>query len=372
MRAILPCAISLAVTSILVLNGCQSLEQQTPSKPATEVVSQKNTNKNTPPKTTPQKKQPKYEKAPDLSNAEILTAPPKSNIQSSSQTQSQSQNQGQSTPTQAPEQTSAQGGQLISDAQSAGTSNSANSTSTGTSNTHAPSNQEISNNAALADNLESAPTTRNSVLGSTPAEGSVQEKSLGSNEQKAPVLSVPVNNAGVALGTSVGATQSQSSSTSTDSNTSQATLGKFFPKHSSSGCSTELNSEATGIARTLVRELATRLHKEGGNIYVAPTIIDREYKGCVGNLSTAIQDGLSSSDNFQVTQGNVNLSNIAAQNAGSATVLPSIIHQCRAANIPYLVVSQIKKSGDKAALSLRIIKTDDGITLGQTYRRLSQ
>lgn len=335
MRTILPCAISLAVISILVLNGCQSLESQNPNKPSTEVVSQKK------PKNTQQKKLPKYEKAPDLSDAEILTTPPKNNLQL--QTQSQDQD-----------------GSLISDTQFSSVSTATNS------------GEEINNNAALADKLESAPTNRNSVLGSTLAEGTVQEISLGSssNEQKDPILNIPINNTNAASEKSVNT--AQSSSTPTDSATNQATFGKLFPKHSASGCSTELHSEATGIARTLVRELATRLHKENGNIYVAPTIVDREYKGCIGNLSTALQYGLSSSDNFQITQGNINLSNIAAQNAGSATLLPSIIHQCRAANIPYLVVSQIKKSGDKAALNLRIIKTDDGITLGQTYRRLSQ
>ena len=105
---------------------------------------------------------------------------------------------------------------------------------------------------------------------------------------------------------------------------------------------------------------------------MGPTIIDREYEDCVSDLSSAIQDGLVGNASFEVVPATTNLNNIIAQNIGSATILPSMIHQCRAADIPYLVVSQIRKTGDKAALTLRIIRTSDGITLNQVYRRLSQ
>lgn len=137
-------------------------------------------------------------------------------------------------------------------------------------------------------------------------------------------------------------------------------------------CSTSLNAEATGLSRALIKELASRLRSEGGDIYIAPTIIDREYQDCIRDLSPAMQDGLAGSQSFTVVPATTNLSNIISQNRGSATILPNLIHQCRAASIPYLAVSQIKKTGDKAALTLRIIRIEDGITLSQTYRRLSE
>lgn len=139
-----------------------------------------------------------------------------------------------------------------------------------------------------------------------------------------------------------------------------------------SSCSTSLNAEATGLARALIKELSARLRAESGNMYVAPTIVDREYQDCIRDLSYSIEDGLADSQTFTVVPATTNLNNIISQNIGSATILPNLIHQCRASSIPYLVVSQIKKTGGKAALTLRIIRTEDGITLSQTFRRLSE
>lgn len=139
-----------------------------------------------------------------------------------------------------------------------------------------------------------------------------------------------------------------------------------------SSCSTSLNAEATGLARALIKELSARLRAESGNMYVAPTIVDREYQDCIRDLSYSIEDGLAGSQTFTVVPATTNLNNIISQNIGSATILPNLIHQCRASSIPYLVVSQIKKTGGKAALTLRIIRTEDGITLSQTFRRLSE
>lgn len=139
-----------------------------------------------------------------------------------------------------------------------------------------------------------------------------------------------------------------------------------------SSCATSLNAEATGLARALIKELSARLRAESGNMYVAPTIVDREYQDCIRDLSYSIEDGLADSQTFTVVPATTNLNNIISQNIGSATILPNLIHQCRASSIPYLVVSQIKKTGGKAALTLRIIRTEDGITLSQTFRRLSE
>lgn len=138
-----------------------------------------------------------------------------------------------------------------------------------------------------------------------------------------------------------------------------------------SSCPANLQNSANILATQLIRELATRLRSDQGEIFIAPTIIDQEYTDCVRDLSPAIKVGLNNNPTFIVSAGNTNLSNVVSQNIGSATILPSLIHQCRIASIPYLVISQIKKTGDNASLSIRIIRTEDGITLTQKYVRIN-
>lgn len=301
-------SLAITLTLALGLSGCQSLDilksdhsKDTPIKNAEVGVTQKTTQDNS--------SNQEYEKAPDLSGAELL-------------------------------------GGLSSDA-------------------IGPYDMSSNPNAvrqgvALSGRLEKAPLPNNAMLGAADPYSSVNEIELeetSSDDGSLLQVSAPVANA------SAGAANT-AASTSDNYVSSVRELGGI------DSCSVKLNTEASGLARALIKELALRLRNESGNIYVAPTIIDSEYQDCVEDLSTALQDGLVGSTSFYLVPATTNLNNVIAQNIGSATILPNLIHQCRASAIPYLVVSQVKKAGDKAALTIRIIRTEDGITLSQTFRRL--
>lgn len=307
-------SLAITLTLALGLSGCQSLDilksdhsKDTPIKNAEVGVTQKTTQDNS--------SNQEYEKAPDLSGAELL-------------------------------------GGLSSDA-------------------IGPYDMSSNPNAvrqgvALSGRLEKAPLPNNAMLGAADPYSSVNEIELeetSSDDGSLLQVSAPVANASAVASAGTGAANT-AASTSDNYVSSVRELGGI------DSCSVKLNTEASGLARALIKELALRLRNESGNIYVAPTIIDSEYQDCVEDLSTALQDGLVGSTSFYLVPATTNLNNVIAQNIGSATILPNLIHQCRASAIPYLVVSQVKKAGDKAALTIRIIRTEDGITLSQTFRRL--
>ncbi len=307
-------SLAITLTLALGLSGCQSLDilksdhsKDTPIKNAEVGVTQKTTQDNS--------SNQEYEKAPDLSGAQML-------------------------------------GGLSSDA-------------------IGPYDMSSNPNAvrqgvALSGRLEKAPLPNNAMLGAADPYSSVNEIELeetSSDDGSLLQVSAPVAAASPVAGAGAGAANTAVSTTDTYVS-SVRELGGI------DSCSVKLNTEASGLARALIKELALRLRNESGNIYVAPTIIDSEYQDCVEDLSTALQDGLVGSTSFYLVPATTNLNNVIAQNIGSATILPNLIHQCRASAIPYLVVSQVKKAGDKAALTIRIIRTEDGITLSQTFRRL--
>lgn len=305
-------SLAITLTLALGLSGCQSLDilksdhsKDTPIKNAEVGVTQKTTQDNS--------SNQEYEKAPDLSGAELL-------------------------------------GGLSSDA-------------------IGPYDMSSNPNAvrqgvALSGRLEKAPLPHNAMLGAADPYSSVNEIEL--EETSSDDGSLLQVSAPVAMASPVAGAGAANNAASTTDNyvSSVRELGGI------DSCSVKLNTEASGLARALIKELALRLRNESGNIYVAPTIIDSEYQDCVEDLSTALQDGLVGSTSFYLVPATTNLNNVIAQNIGSATILPNLIHQCRASAIPYLVVSQVKKAGDKAALTIRIIRTEDGITLSQTFRRL--
>lgn len=303
-------SLAITLTLALGLSGCQSLDilksdhsKDTPIKNAEVGVTQKTTQDNS--------SNQEYEKAPDLSGAELL-------------------------------------GGLSSDA-------------------IGPYDMSSNPNAvrqgvALSGRLEKAPLPNNAMLGAADPYSSVNEIEL--EETSSDDGSLLQVSAPVAIASPVAGAANTAESTTDNYVSSVRELGGI------DSCSVKLNTEASGLARALIKELALRLRNESGNIYVAPTIIDSEYQDCVEDLSTALQDGLVGSTSFYLVPATTNLNNVIAQNIGSATILPNLIHQCRASAIPYLVVSQVKKAGDKAALTIRIIRTEDGITLSQTFRRL--
>ncbi len=329
-------SISIAIGAALATTGCQSLEglwggdeKTTVSQaPATSAPAQP-TKPSKPQKTQqPQRGSSGYEMAPDLSNAEMLISPG------------------------SPHNNSNLGG-LISDAN---TGSGADGMLTMQNNP-----QQVSSNVALSGNLEQAPTGNNTQLGAADPYLSVNESAVSGG----------IATGGLVFDANAMQQQQRIDNAAPPPRTTVSELAGY-EEQQNGACSVTLHTEASGVARTLIKELAGRLRSESGSIYVAPTIVDREYEDCVGDLSIALQDGLLSANQFNIVPATTNLNNIISQNIGSSTILPSLIHQCRASDIPYLVVSQIRKTGDKAALTLRIIRTNDGITLSQTFRRLSQ
>lgn len=253
----------------------------------------------------------------------------------------------------------------------------------------------VRKNVALSDRLEDASFSNNAMLGSADPYSSVSEvqgtveggETLLTGYDQMPSQQIDgMSGAAMQQGNQGMLAQNQQQGMNSSQNGMNQSQNGMYQQQkqnnrpyvaveelsTNSNCSTSLNAEATGLARALIKELSARLRAESGNMYVAPTIVDREYQDCIRDLSYSIEDGLADSQTFTVVPATTNLSNIISQNIGSATILPNLIHQCRASSIPYLVVSQIKKTGGKAALTLRIIRTEDGITLSQTFRRLSE
>lgn len=253
----------------------------------------------------------------------------------------------------------------------------------------------VRQNVALSDRLEDASFSNNAMLGSADPYSSVSEvqgtveggETLLTGYDKMPSQQIDgMSGAAMQQGNQGMLAQNQQQGMNPSQNGINPSQNGMYQQQkqnnrpyvavdelsTNSSCSTSLNAEATGLARALIKELSARLRAESGNMYVAPTIVDREYQDCIRDLSYSIEDGLADSQTFTVVPATTNLNNIISQNIGSATILPNLIHQCRASSIPYLVVSQIKKTGGKAALTLRIIRTEDGITLSQTFRRLSE
>lgn len=253
----------------------------------------------------------------------------------------------------------------------------------------------VRKNVALSDRLEDASFSNNAMLGSADPYSSVSEvqgtveggETLLTGYDQMPSQQIDgMSGAAMQQGNQGMLAQNQQQGMNSSQNGMNPNQNGMYQQQqqnnrpyvaveelsTNSSCSTSLNAEATGLARALIKELSARLRAESGNMYVAPTIVDREYQDCIRDLSYSIEDGLADSQTFTVVPATTNLSNIISQNIGSATILPNLIHQCRASSIPYLVVSQIKKTGGKAALTLRIIRTEDGITLSQTFRRLSE
>lgn len=253
----------------------------------------------------------------------------------------------------------------------------------------------VRKNVALSDRLEDASFSNNAMLGSADPYSSVSEvqgtveggETLLTGYDQMPSQQIDgMSGAAMQQGNQGMLAQNQQQGMNPSQNGMNPSQNGMYQQQqqnnrpyvaveelsTNSSCSTSLNAEATGLARALIKELSARLRAESGNMYVAPTIVDREYQDCIRDLSYSIEDGLADSQTFTVVPATTNLSNIISQNIGSATILPNLIHQCRASSIPYLVVSQIKKTGGKAALTLRIIRTEDGITLSQTFRRLSE
>lgn len=210
--------------------------------------------------------------------------------------------------------------------------------------------QRVHEGVSLSDRLAEAPAGSNTSLGSANPYASVQEGGPAENAETLLFDSNAVNN-----------TQGVNSVSDFDT----------YPEGNDGRCSLRLHSEASGIASGMIRDLTGRMRTEPGFVFIAPTAVSGEYNECINDLAPALKDGLAGNESFVVTSGNTNLNNMVSQNAGSSVMLPGLISQCRAADILYLVTSQVSKKGDKAALTVRVVRTSDGVTVTQGFRRLS-
>lgn len=126
------------------------------------------------------------------------------------------------------------------------------------------------------------------------------------------------------------------------------------------------NDKASNEARNLALSIAKKLIQTSGKLYVAPTVIADEYSDCAQDVSSVIASSLASNGNFEVISANLQV----GQNQGSSLLIPSLIRQCKAQNIPYLNISVIQKVNGKANVSVRVIRVQDGITLSQMSKSL--
>lgn len=315
---------ALAASLVLSLNACQSIDSLIgqEEKPATQIKPAETG------VTTQTVKRPVYEQAPDLSQGEELVFE--------------------------------QGG-LSSD--------------TGVINM-ATSPEQVRQGVALSDQLQAAPNSINAQVGEANPYASLSE---GVVEGDSGELLVFDQNASAAYNMQGNVVRDLNGTNQNNAGygyNNQPPVANATSEYNMQGndgrCSLQLQQEASGVARALIQELVSRLRTDPGDVFVAPTIVSQDYQECIRDLSLAIKDGLNNSQVLSVVPGTTNLNNVISQNIGSNTILPNLIHYSRAAKIPYLITSNIKKTGDKAALTLRIIRTEDGITLSQTFRRLSQ
>lgn len=314
---------ALAASLAVSLTACQSLEglldnesATTPTKQSDAGVTQKPTTQN----------KPQYEQAPDLSQGEHLTF---------------------------------EQGQLSSD--------------TWVVNMDTAPDQ-VRQSVALSNQLQNAPDTQNAQVGEAIAYTSVSEGDVDLEGGEILVFE-PNAAADNAMQGNINSNLNGTYQPNYGYNNSPQpalTEPEYKMQGNDGRCSLKLHQEASGLSRVLIQELVSRLRTEPGDVFVAPTIVSPDYTECVRDLSPSIKDGLSNSQVFSVVPGTTNLNNVISQNIGSNTILPNLIHYSRAAHIPYLITSNIKKTGDKAALTIRIIRTEDGITLSQTFRRLSE
>lgn len=133
-------------------------------------------------------------------------------------------------------------------------------------------------------------------------------------------------------------------------------------------CPADLDAAARSAAAELTGSLISRLIADGGAVYVAPTVIPDEFSDCIRDVSAQIAEQIRASKRFTVAKGE---GIKVAQNAGSASLIPRTVRECRRLDIPYLAVSVVRKVAGNAALTVRIIRVVSGVTLTQAYKKLN-
>lgn len=121
------------------------------------------------------------------------------------------------------------------------------------------------------------------------------------------------------------------------------------------------NNKASSAARSMALSIAKKLSQTAGKLYVASTVVADEYSDCAQDVSSVVASALAGNGNFEIISANSQI----GQNQGSSLLIPSLIRQCKAQNIPYLNISVIQKVNGKPTVSVRVIRVHDGITLSQ-------
>lgn len=133
-------------------------------------------------------------------------------------------------------------------------------------------------------------------------------------------------------------------------------------------CPINLNESAASAASLLTAQLLAKLQSDTGEMYAAPTVIPDEYADCIKDVSLYVAKQITASNRFSYAKG----SDIrVSQNAGSSSLIPRTVRECRRLNIPYLAVSVVRKLGGNVALTVRIIRVNTGVTLTQAYKKLN-
>lgn len=161
--------------------------------------------------------------------------------------------------------------------------------------------------------------------------------------------------------------------TDTDISERPDAVGENLPTYASDSnlavpsCDVNLQKRAKDIALELTGNLIERYNGPKEHVYVAATIINSKYSDCLADLKNEIVQALIQKPRLTV----VNDVNIADSYAAfSQSSIPNLIAQCRKNNIPHLVISNIKDSGNHITLNIRFIRVNDGITLFQSSKNI--
>lgn len=139
-----------------------------------------------------------------------------------------------------------------------------------------------------------------------------------------------------------------------------------------SSCQVSTPLKAHEVAYQIAADLINRLQLQNSKILIAPTIIETSQQKCIGDLSFSINKALKLNSKLDILDASKSKDYIKTVKASaSARVIPELIRSCKNENIPYLISCSVRTINDTPAVSLRIIRTIDGITLSQSTKKIN-
>lgn len=154
----------------------------------------------------------------------------------------------------------------------------------------------------------------------------------------------------------------------TQSETAATMLPDYAATAEVDSCDLRVAGDIVDKTRLLCARLVNRLQVDSGAAYAAPTAIPAKYSDCVPDLSPLINQTLRENEGRSlIAIGDVSLLNQlqSAQTGSGEAAIPNLIRQCRAHDVPYLIASSIREVGGSPALTIRIVRVQDGVTLAQ-------